>query len=114
MDERKLKSIGILSFALIAGGCDFFSPSEYAAEVGAYRGSDIDWEIWGDFTSLEECRTAAMNRYNQLAADKRAYSWACLLKNGKGVMPADTGERFLAITALPADGQDHAQKPVPP
>ena len=65
-------------------GCDYFWPSKYAAEVGVYHGEEIKWELWGDFGSLEECRNAALARYNFYFAQKRAQSWSCLLKNGKG------------------------------
>jgi len=54
----------------------------YAAEVGYYRGTEIAWDIWGDFKTLDDCRTQAMAQYNvYYANNKRAYIWSCLLKN---------------------------------
>ena len=51
-----------LTFTL--GGCDSFG-EKYAAEVGYRAGEEIKWEIWGDYASLDECRNAAIARYNQ-------------------------------------------------
>jgi hypothetical protein len=63
----------------------FGSSSKYAAEVGYHAGTQIAWDVWGDFEDLDECRNAAINRYNFYFADnKRATSWSCLLKNSKG------------------------------
>jgi hypothetical protein len=80
MDMRHaLLAVGILTMT----GCDGLT-SRYAAEVGYHDGGEIKWEIWGDFASLDECKSAAMARYNFYFASKRAQSWACLLKNGHG------------------------------
>jgi hypothetical protein len=75
---------GLLLGALCTvGGCDYFFP-KYAAVVGISEGSDTRWEIWGDFSSLDECRSAAMARYNQYHSQGRAQSWSCLEKNSSG------------------------------
>jgi hypothetical protein len=71
--------------ALPLAGCDLASPERYAAEVGYYHGEQIAWDLWGDFPSLDECRNAAIARFNVYAADNsRGYTWSCLLKNRKG------------------------------
>src|SRR5215207_3575409 len=71
-----------LTFTL--AGCDSFG-EKYAAEVGYRAGGEIKWEIWGDYASLDECRNAAIPRYNHYWADnRRATSWACLKKNRSG------------------------------
>lgn len=67
----------------ILSGCDAFFP-RYAAEVGYYQGGETKWDLWGDFSNLDECRDAAISRYNFYAATNRAHAWSCLLKNGKG------------------------------
>ena len=46
------------------GGCDLGQPKKYAAEVGYYQGDQLRWDLWGDFPTLEECRDAAIGRYN--------------------------------------------------
>jgi hypothetical protein len=76
---------GLLLGALSASvaGCDYFFP-KYAAEVGIAEGGSTRWEIWGDFDSLDACRSAAIGRYNQYFSQGRAQSWACLQKNGSG------------------------------
>jgi hypothetical protein len=51
---------------------------EYAAEVGYKAGSDTKWEIWGNFSSLDQCRDAAIARYRTYEQQGRAVSWACL------------------------------------
>lgn len=81
-DKRNLSVTLLASWALLLSGCSF--GEEYAAEVGYYSGGEIAWEIWGDFGSLDECRTAAIDRYNFYFSENRAYSWACLLKDGDG------------------------------
>lgn len=74
----------ILVCAMLAG-CGWFTPEKYAAEVGYYQGDQVAWELWGDFSSLDECRDAAIAQYNAyVARDKQAYSWSCLLKDGNG------------------------------
>ena len=62
------------------------SCSRYDAEVGYYEGEIRKWDIWGDFGSLEECRDAAIARFNHYNRnqDGRAFSWACLKKNMSG------------------------------
>lgn len=65
--------------------CSWFQSKRYAAEVGHYAGEEVAWDLWGDFESLDECRNAAISRYNAyVAQNARAYSWSCLLKDGKG------------------------------
>lgn len=62
-----------------------FWQTHYAAEVGYYRGQTVAWDLWGDFTDLDECRSAAINRYNFYSGDnQRGYTWSCLEKDGKG------------------------------
>lgn len=80
MDNRTLALIVIGAIAAY----NFRQTDKYAAEVGYYHGEETAWDIWGDYPSLDECRSAAISRYNQLTYYNRAYSWACLLKNGKG------------------------------
>ena len=60
--------------------------SRYDAEVGYYEGESQHWDIWGDFSSLEECRDAAIARFNHYNRDRagRAFSWACLKKSTSG------------------------------
>jgi hypothetical protein len=65
-------------------GCEGWT-SRYAAEVGYYKGDEIAYELWGDYESLDDCKNAAIARYNYYFSDnKRAYAWSCLLKDGKG------------------------------
>lgn len=75
-----LLSAAIFGFPFSCG--DIFD--RYAAEVGHYDGSEIKWESWGDFSSLDDCRAAAIGLYNRYYRDGRAYTWSCLLKNGNG------------------------------
>lgn len=71
----------VVGFCLPLAGCG----ENYAAEVGYRAGTETRWDIWGDFTSLEECQNAAIARYNFYFADnRRAVSWSCLKKNGSG------------------------------
>lgn len=60
--------------------------SRYAAEVGYYRGEEVAWDLWGDFKTLDECKSQAIARYNFYAVEQRGrgHSWSCLLKNAKG------------------------------
>jgi hypothetical protein len=60
--------------------------SRYDAEVGYYQDESKKWDIWGDFSSLEECKGAAIARFNYYNRDQdgRAFSWACLKKNMSG------------------------------
>lgn len=70
--------------ALLAGSCGLAWSERYAAEVGHHHDGQVKWEIWGDFATLGECRSAAIAAYNNHVAKRRAHSWSCLLKNGKG------------------------------
>jgi len=79
------KAGAILTAAALLSGCGWFGFNRYAAEVGYYSGTEIAWDLWGDFDSLDECRDAAMARFNFYAAqNNRGYTWSCLLKNGHG------------------------------
>ncbi len=83
MNPVRISHVGFGAFsAFVLAGCSF--GEEYAAEVGFYSGGEVAWEIWGDFGSLEECRNAAIDRYNLYFREDRAVSWACLLKDGEG------------------------------
>lgn len=83
MVVRTLKYAGGVLLALGLVGC---ISDEYAAEVGYRKGDSVVWDVWGDFDSLDECRKAAIFRYNVLNFDSpgRATSWACLLKDRNG------------------------------
>jgi hypothetical protein len=63
-----------------------FVGAKYAAEVGYHRGTEQQWDVWGDFDSLDDCRDAAVSRFNALNRDSasRAISWSCLKKNRSG------------------------------
>ena len=76
----------LVATVALAGGCNLSIGSEYAAEVGYYRGEAQEWDIWGAFNSLEDCRAAAIERFNSLNRESpgRAFSWACLKKNSGG------------------------------
>jgi hypothetical protein len=84
-----MRALFIAMLAAIAlAGCDNL-PSiggRYAAEVGYYQGEKQAWDIWGEFGSLDECRAAAIARFNSYNAQSpgRAFSWACLKKNRDG------------------------------
>jgi hypothetical protein len=73
-----------LATALLLAACNLFST--YAAEVGYHAGEDVKWEIWGDFRSFDDCRSAAMARFNEInhESPRRAVSWACLKKSSDG------------------------------
>ena len=60
--------------------------SRYDAEVGYYEGESEKWDTWGNFGSLDQCRNAAIERFNYYNRDRggRAFSWACLKKNSSG------------------------------
>jgi hypothetical protein len=76
--------IALILALMYFSGWGFFA-KHYAAEVGYYQGKEIAWDLWGDFTSLDECRNEAIGRYNlYYAQNQRAYTWSCLEKNGKG------------------------------
>lgn len=70
----------ILVFALT--GC----ADRYAAEVGYHDGGQQKWDIAGDYSTLDECRSAAIAQHNSYNAGGagRAFSWACLLKDSSG------------------------------
>ena len=70
--------------AAMLSGCGWIWPEKYAAEVGYYSSGQVQWDLWGDFATLDECRNAATSRYNFYFSKKQAHSWSCLLKNGKG------------------------------
>jgi hypothetical protein len=71
----------LLATAACLSACD-----RYAAEVGRRDGAQENWDIWGDFGSLDECREAAIAQYNSQNAQSagRAFSWACLVKGSDG------------------------------
>lgn len=80
------KSAAIAATVIVSAalsGCEFGS-ERYDAEVGYYEGGQTRWDLWGDFKTLEACRSAAIGRYNAYFAQKRAYTWSCLKKNGSG------------------------------
>jgi hypothetical protein len=79
MRKQTLAGLWLL---VILSGCG----SNYAGEVGYYDGESKKWDIWGDFGSLDECRDAAIARYNGLNRESpgRAFSWACLKKSSDG------------------------------
>lgn len=60
--------------------------AKYDAEIGYFDGAEKRFDYWGDFSSLDECRNAAIGRFNAMNADKsgRAFSWACMEKNADG------------------------------
>lgn len=75
--------LALMYFGYIPG-CDGWT-KRYAAEVGYYQGTEVAWDLWGDYTSLDECRDAAISRYNfYVSQNQRGYTWSCLEKNGKG------------------------------
>ncbi|WP_291518409.1 hypothetical protein [Acidovorax sp.] len=74
---------------LLAAGCSLTAcglGSNYASEVGWREGGKEQWNISGDYASLEECRNAAIAEYNSINARNpgQAFSWACLKKNSDG------------------------------
>lgn len=81
--QRLVRALLLGALSCTVTGCDYFFP-KYAAEVGIAEGTDTRWEIWGDFSSLDECRSAAAARYNQYYSQGRARSWSCLEKNSSG------------------------------
>ena len=76
-----MRFVVIATVVVLLVGC-----SRYDAEVGYYESESEKWEYWGDFSSLDECRDAAMVRYNYYnqQGDVRAFSWACMKKNSSG------------------------------
>lgn len=82
--KQRLTKYALAAWLIAAlSGCVF---DKYAAEVGYRNGEGVTWDIWGDFTSLDDCREAAISRFNSLNFESpgRATSWACLLKDGSG------------------------------
>lgn len=81
-----MRRVSAILFALGLAACDVFGQSRYAAEVGYYRGEEVAWDLWGDFTTLDECKSQAIARYNFYAVQQhgRGHSWSCLLKNANG------------------------------
>lgn len=79
-----MKHIFPLTLAFLVTGCEL--GSRYASEVGWYEGGSERWSISGDFTSLDDCRSAAIAQFNSVNAESpgRAFSWACLKKNSDG------------------------------
>ena len=76
--------IAVVLAIIYFGGWGFWQ-KHYAAEVGYYAGEQVSWDLWGDFTSLDECRNAAIDRYNfYYAHNHRGYAWSCLEKDGNG------------------------------
>jgi hypothetical protein len=73
---------------IFLSGCDGvpFLGSRYAYEVGYHEKGQPRWEIAGDFSSLDECRSSATAVYNTHATQRpgSVISWACLKKNGDG------------------------------
>lgn len=68
-------------FLIILSGC-----SRYDAEVGYYKDGEERFDVWGNFSSLDECKDAAIYRYHSYNYNKEgsAFSWACLKKNRSG------------------------------
>jgi hypothetical protein len=77
--------VPLLFSAFLVSGCGPLG-STYAAEVGHYEGNEVKWAVWGDFASLDECRDAAISRFNSYnqVSPGRATSWACLKKSRNG------------------------------
>jgi hypothetical protein len=69
--------------AVCVGGC---APQErYAAEVGYYDDDQVvQWEVFGDYPSFEDCEQEAVARYLAYESRDVAFSWACLLKEEGG------------------------------
>ena len=76
-----MRPILIATVAVLLIGC-----SRYDAEVGYFEGESERWDVWGDFRTLDECRDAAIARFNSYNQKRegRAFSWACLKKNLSG------------------------------
>lgn len=83
MRESIVGFVMTVSLASALMGCDALS-DRYTAEVGYYADGETKWDLWGDYTSLDECRSVAIERYNFYVSQQRAHTWSCLLKNGKG------------------------------
>lgn len=77
---------GFVLFWLISSSAGFLLGSHYAAEVGYHQGDSQRFDVWGDFGTLDECRSAAIARFNYYNREnpRRAFSWACLKKNRSG------------------------------
>lgn len=83
----------VLSMLVTAGA--LLTPTQrYAAEVGYCKEprdthgycheEPLVWDIWGEFPTLSDCRSAATSRYGELWRSGQAHDWSCLLKNGQG------------------------------
>lgn len=79
----RIASSLMFGISLLASGCDA-APNRYSAEVVYLSNGQLQWDLWGDFASLEACRRDASKHYNHFLQQKRAHSWSCLLKDGKG------------------------------
>ncbi len=81
---RALLIPAICVASIMGAGCDL--GSKYAAEVGWRENGSEKWNISGDFDSLDDCRSAAIAKFNSINARNpgQAFSWACLKKNSSG------------------------------
>ncbi len=79
-----MKYASLLVLMPLIVGCVF--GSKYAVEIGYYEGGTEQWNIYGDYSSLDECRDAAIAQFNNVNSRNpgRAFSWACLKKNSDG------------------------------
>lgn len=73
----------------VEGPLDF--QTEYAAEVGYYRGTERAWFVGSRHRKKEACINEAISRFNTLNHESpgRAFSWSCRVMRG---------ERFLDRT----------------
>lgn len=78
------KAIFLFTACALLAGCEF--GGKYAAEIGWREGGAEKWNVSGDFSSLDECRAAAITEFNSINARNsgQAFSWACLKKNSDG------------------------------
>jgi len=60
-----MKRLLLMTAALLIGGC-----SNYDAEIGYFDGSQRRFDYWGNFSSLDDCRDAAIGRFNAMNSDK--------------------------------------------
>lgn len=79
-----VKGLAPCAVAALLSGCDF--GSRYASEIGWREGGSEKWDITRDFGSLDDCRSAAVARFNSINARNpgQAFSWACLKTNSDG------------------------------
>jgi hypothetical protein len=75
-----------LALALAVGCLGGCAPRErYAAEVGYYaEDRAVQWEVFGDYASFEDCEEEAVARYRAYESRDVAFSWACLLRDETG------------------------------